>query len=212
MGSRNYIIPSDDMTLTDKTNYRISAIAAGLAKAHGTTIGNISDSEIPGFSKLGTPEQRFAAILNYLKASNFPAAFAVREFQPILDAGTVLDQWNTAALAVVGTAYSALQAIAAPANATNKVLVFYKTGVETAPMPVSRLQFRQGGAAGNIMGIFDLEQIINHQNVEGYFSEPVVVGPAITYAIQVLARIATGVLARVQVGSFVIEPAGQVVA
>jgi hypothetical protein len=62
------------------------------------------------------------------------------------------------------------------------------------------------------MGVFDLEQIINHQNVEGYFSEPVVVGPAITYAIQVLCRIATGVLARMQVGSFVIEPAGQVVA
>ena len=157
MGSRNYIIASDDMTLTDKTNYRLSAIAAGLAKAHGTSIGSISDQEIPGFSKLGTPDQKYAAILNYLRAGNFPAAFACREFQPILDAGTALDQWNTAALAVVGTAYSVLQAIGAPANAANKILVFYRAGVESTPMPVSRLLFRQGGAAGNIMGVFDLE-------------------------------------------------------
>ena len=212
MGSRTYIIPSDDMTLTDKTNYRVSAIAAGIARAHGTNVGSIGDDEIPGFSKLGTSEMRTAAVKNYIMGGNWPKAFDVREFRPVLDAATALDQWNTAALAVVGTAYSCLQAVAAPANPNNRYLVFYKMGCETVPMPIALAIFRKGGATGNILAQFDAEQLINHQNIEGYFSEPVVIDPAITYAVQVVCRIATGLLARVQFGCLVVEPQGQTIA
>ena len=136
----------------------------------------------------------------------------VRSFENILDAGAALDQWNTAALAVVGTAYSVFQAVAAFALANNKVVVFYKVGVETLPFPVSLLTFRKGGAAGNIKAEFDLEQLVNGNTLEGYFSEPVVYDPTDLIAVQVLSRIATGVLARVQLGAWIVEPVGQRIA
>jgi CRISPR/Cas system endoribonuclease Cas6 (RAMP superfamily) len=136
----------------------------------------------------------------------------VREFQPILDAGAALDQWNTAALAVVGNAYSCFQAIAAPVLAANKLAVFYRVQIETVPLPVSRLIFRSGAAAGNILAEFDLEQLACEQVMVGYFSEPVVIDPTTTFAAQVLCRIATGVLARVQLGALIFEPAGSLIA
>ena len=211
MGSRNYIIPSDDMTLTDKTTYRLKAIAALLAGCP-ENIGKIGDDEIPGYGSLNTPAQKFQAVLAFLMSGKWPKGIDVREFQPIADAGTAVDQWNTAALAVLGTAYQVTGNIAAPVLANNKRIVFYKCGVETVPLPVSRLLFRKGGATGNVLGVFDLEQIINHQNIEGYFSEPVIIDVGLTFAVQVLARIATGVLARVQLGALVAEPPGNTVA
>ncbi|MDD3494175.1 MAG: hypothetical protein PHZ19_11845 [Candidatus Thermoplasmatota archaeon] len=171
-----------------------------------------SRDDIPGLSENMPLATRVSTITNFLKTGSIPKSLDIREMQPILDAGTALDQWNTAALAVVGTAYSALQAIAAPVNAANRVVVFWKCGIETAPSPVSRLIFRSGGAAGNILALFDLEQLVNWLVVEGYFSEPVVIDPTQTYAVQVLCRIATGVLGRVQLGAYVFEPAGQTIA
>ena len=136
----------------------------------------------------------------------------VRHAENILDFGTALDQWNTAALAAVGTAYSVFQAIGAPTMANNKLAVLYKIGIETIPVPVSLLTIRSGGATGNIKAEYDLEQIVNGLELEGYVSEPVPFDPTETLAIQVLARIATGVLARIQLGMYVIEPKGQRIA
>lgn len=132
----------------------------------------------------------------------------VRQFYCLLDAGTALEQWNTAALAAVGTAYSVFQAIPAPALAQNKLAVFYKVGIETAPSPIGLLTFRSGGVAGNIKAEFDCEQLVNALETEGYFSMPVPIDPTETFAIQVTARIATGVLARIQLGGYLIEPVG----
>lgn len=136
----------------------------------------------------------------------------VRHAECILDFGAALDQWNTAALAAVGTAYSVFQAIPAPTLANNKLAVFYKVGVETVPFPVSLLTFRSGGAAGNIKAEFDLEQIVNGLETEGYFSEPIPIDPTELFAVQVLARIATGVLCRLQLGCYIFEPKGQRIA
>jgi len=60
--------------------------------------------------------------------------------------------------------------------------------------------------------MFDLEQLVNRLETDGYFSEPVIIDPTATYAVQVTCRVATGVLARVQLGCFVFEPAGTVIA
>jgi hypothetical protein len=136
----------------------------------------------------------------------------VRHAENILDFGTALEQWNTAALAAVGTAYTVFQAIPAPTLANNKVAVFYKIGIQTVPPPVGLLTFRSGGAAGNIKAEFDLEQIANCLTPEGYFSEPIPMDPTETFAVQVIAIIATGVLARVQFGCYIIEPKGQRIA
>lgn len=201
MGSINVIQPIDTATLSDQKEFRLRALAAGLARAAYKKLGSIGDD-------LADREIAY----KYIQAGKWPKSLDCREAQPILDFGCALDQWNTAALAVVGTAYSALQAIAAPALAANKIAVFWKIGLETVPVPVSRITFRSGGAAGNVVGVYDLEQLINHQQLIGYFSEPVVIDPTTTFAVQVLCRIATGVLADVQLGCFIFEPAGTTVA
>lgn len=201
MGSINMLQPIDTLTLSDQKEFRLRALAAGLARASYKKIGSVGDH-------LTDKNVAYKAIVD----GQWPKSLDCREAQPILDFGCALDQWNTAALAVVGTAYSALQAIAAPVLAANRIAVFYKIGIETIPMPISRVTFRSGGAAGNIIGVFDTEQLINHQQWVGFFSEPVVIDPTTTFAVQVLCRIATGLLADVQLGCLIFEPAGTTIA
>lgn len=180
----SFVIPKDELTLTDMKTFRDKAIASGMARA---------------IEK---------------KVSGVPDEMVVRGFSNGLDVPLiVLDQWNTAPLvAPIGTPYSCFQAVAAVGLAANKLAVFYKVGVETVPMPVGALIFRSGGAAGNINAIFDLEQLVNAWTQEGYFSECVVWDPTMLYAAQVITRIATGVFARVQLGGLVFEPKGQTIA
>ncbi len=211
MGSKNYLIPTGSMSLMDQRDYRTKAIAAGLERAADKKIGNITD-EVPGLAGQTDRKLRTQAVLAWLQKGNWPTSLDVREYQPLLDGVTVLDQWLTAALVAVGVAYSALQAVVAPVMAANRLAVFYKIGVETAPCPISRVIFRAGGAAGNIIGIFDVEQLVNRLETDGYFTEPVVIDPSIIYAVQVLARIATGAVAQVQLGALIVEPAGQTIA
>lgn len=212
MSSLNFVLPTGSMTLTDQKEYRQGAIAAGIERAADKGIGNISD-EIPGVANVTNRGTRVQAILSYLLAGHVPPSIDIREMQVLVDIpAIVLDQWNTAALAVVGTAYSVFQAVAAPVLAANRLAVFYKVGIETVPLPVSRLTFRSGGAVGNIIGMFDLEQLVNRLETDGYFSEPVIIDPTATYAVQVTCRVATGAIARVQLGCFVFEPAGTVIA
>lgn len=201
MGSVNLIQPIDNLTLSDQKDYRIKAMAAGLARAAFKKIGSLEAS---------LTSRSAAEVL--IRSGEWPASIDCREAQPVLDFGCALDQWNTAALAVVGTAYSCLQAIAAPALAANKVAVWYKVAIETNPVPVSRIIFRSGGAAGNIIGIYDVEQMVNNQQVIAFLSEPVVIDPTTTFAVQTLCRIATGVLARMQFGCLIFEPAGTTIA
>ncbi len=217
MSSLNYIIPTGSMDEVMQSTYRVKAVAAGIERAAVKDIGAIAD-DIPGYKEarpIGdeTPrDARIRTILAYLLGGNIPPSIDIREFQPILDAGAALDQWNTAALAVVGTAVSVFQAVGAPVLAADALAVFYKIGIETVPLPVSRVIFRSGGAAGNTVGIFDLEQLVNRLETDGFLSEPVVYDPSQTFAVQVLPRIATLVLARVQPGALIFEPAGNVIA
>ena len=211
MSSLNYVIPIGSMDEQMQANYRIKAVAAGIERAAVKDIGSIID-DIPGYREVKNRDKRIATILAYLADGNIPPSIDIREFQNILDAAAALDQWRTAALAVIGTLYSCFQATPAPVLAADALAVFYKVGIETAPLPVSRLVFRSGGAAGNTVGIFDLEQLVNRLETDGFLSEPVVYDPSQTFAIQALCRIATGVFSRVQLGGLLFEPAGNVIA
>lgn len=193
MGNLNYVIPQDEMSVSDRQRYRKEAAIRLVQRALGQSRATQQDLEL-------------------VSAGRAPKSVDIRDFQNILDAGTAVDHWRTAALAAVGTAYSCFQAIGAPTLANNKFAIFYKISVETIPMPVSRVIFRSGGAVGNILGVFDTEPLATQQALAGYMTEPVVVDPTITWAIQVLCRIATGAFARVQIGSLVLEPAGQTIA
>ena len=174
----SFIIPKNELTLTDQANMRKAAFNAGMARS---------------------VEKRVVTNTNELM---------IRGFQQITDVGAALEQWLTAALAVVGTAYSCFQAVPAPVLAVNKLLVFYKVQVETLPFPVSLLTFRTGGVAGSIIAEFDLEQLYELQEPIGYFSEPVVIEPNQTFSVQVTARIVAAA-SRVKFGTFLFEPKGQ---
>jgi hypothetical protein len=117
----SFILPKDELTLAEMRKFRDEAASAGLRRAVRLGIAG-SEQEL-----------------------------CLRQALNIVDFGAALEQWNTAALAVVGTPYSCFQAIAAPTLAANKLAVFYGVAITTAPVPVSRLTFRAGGAAGNIL-------------------------------------------------------------
>ena len=207
MSSRNYIIPVGSMTLTDQKEYRMNAIAAGVERASQKKIGSIAD-EIPGYAQAASREARIQLILNWIKAGNTPQSIDVREPQPTLDFGCTVDDWQTAALAAVNTFYTIFNGVVTPTLNAVRIAVWYGVAVETAGFPVSRLTWRSGGAAGNIIAEFDLEQLINRLESIGFFSEPVVFDPTLPYSGTVRCRIATALLARVQPMGFIFEPAG----
>ena len=173
----SYIIPTDELTITDQRTLRGAAVDAAVLRALK------------------------------LKIATSREELVVRHAQNVADFGSAVESWNTTPLAVVTTNYSIWPAAAGnPTLAVNRLAVFYKCGVETVPSPVSLLSFRVGAAAGTTKAIFDLEQLVNKTEVDGYFSEPVVYDPQQVLNIVVNARIATLVLARVTLGCFIVEP------
>jgi len=207
MSSRTYIIPVGSMTLTDQKDYRINAIAAAIERASQKKIGSISD-EIPGYSQLASRNQRIDQVTSWLKQGNTPASIDVREPQPGLDFACTIDDWQTPAMAAVNTFYTIFNGVVTPTLNAVRIAVWYGVAVETAGFPVSRLTWRSGGAAGNIIAEFDLEQLINRLESIGFFSEPVIFDPTLPYSGTVRCRTATALLARVQPMGFIIEPAG----
>jgi len=216
MASRNYLVMSNDMTLTDKKEYRTKALAAGLERCGLKSIGDIN-ADVPGLQAIpiANKSARVAAIKAYIETGQWPRSIDQRELAPLTDlvVPTALDMWLTAALAVVGTPYSCFQAVAAPQLIVGRLMVCYAVSVESAvvPMPVSRLIFRRGGVAGNIQAQFDMEPMGVRWEVDAFLSEPVVIDPQDVFAIQVICR-AVAAATIVHIHNFLFEGAGQVVA
>lgn len=217
MASRNYLIMSNDMTLTDKKEYRTKALAAGLERCGIKDIGNI-EADVPGLEGIpqASKERRIEAIRNFIITGKWPASIDQRELAPLTDlvVPTALDGWLTAALAAVAAFYSCFQAVAAPQLLQGLLMVCYGVSVDSAavPMPVSRLVFRRGGAVGNIQAQFDMEPMAVRQEVDAFFSEPVVIDPQEIFAIQARCRNATLAAEIVHVHNFLFESAGNVIA
>jgi len=174
--TKAYLIPTDELTLTDQKEYRRKALEMAENMAR----------------------DRIAAQGEYI----------ARPPQLIADFGCVLDQWNTAALAVLGTAYTVFQAVAAPAVGLRQVVVWYKVSVETAPPNASMLLFQEGAGGRTTFGIYNLEELYAKQQTEGYFSEPIVYPPGSVQLITAVCRVVTGAAERLILGGFIIEPAG----
>ena len=217
MSVRNYLINSEDMSLSDKRQFRLNAIAAGLERCGVRGIGDINADvhtvpNIPSNQK----NQRVQAIYNFIVDGNFPRSVDQRELvtgplRTDLAAATALDEMVTAPLAAVGAAYSCFQAVAAPQLLIDRPVVFYGVSIEVVPCPVSYLLFRTGGAAGNVEAMFDLQPQITRLAYDCYFSEPVVYDPQQVFAVQVVARIATAAAARISLHNFLFGPEGQTI-
>jgi len=217
MPSRNYVINVEDLSLTDRKNYKIAALAAGLERCAAKGVGS-PEADIPGLQGIQSAQkaQRVRTIRSYIEAGNWPRSVDVRELAPGPAAvrtdfvvPTVLAQALTAPLAVVNTWYSCFQAVAAPQLLTGKLLVIWGLAVTTVPIPVIYLQFLRGT---NVQAVFDLQTQNARLAFDAYLSEPVVFDPQDTFAVQVLASIATGVAAEVHLHNFLFEKAGDTIA
>lgn len=175
------LISKDDITLTKREAFRQMAIDKGIARAIQMGIAPAEDQ------------------------------LDVRPFFPLLDAIATVDRWLSNAMGAVGLDVSVFNGAVVVVMPATRLVVWYKVAIETTPVPVSELIFRTNAIAGSIMRQFDLEQIINAETMEGYFSNPIIWEPSRTYALQVRTRINTGLGAAVQVGGFVIEPKGNTI-
>ena len=219
MASRNYLIVSEDMTLSDKKDYRLNALAAGLERCGLKSIGDIN-ADVPGLQAvpLDNKPGRVALIKNFIMTGKWPKSIDQRELRPGLT-GTVedlvvppvLNSWLTAPMAAVGAFYSCFQALATPQLLQGKLLVCWGVSVDSAavPLPVSRLQFLKGT---NIQAMFDMEAMMVRDEVDAFLSEPVVFDPTDTFAIQVRCRNATAVAEIVHIHNFLFESSGLVIA
>ena len=216
MASRNYVVLTGDMSLSDRKGYRTRALAAGLERCKNASIGDI-EADIPGLQAIPVANQaaRVAHIAAFIQTGAWPKTIDQRELAPLTDlvVAAAQDSWLTAILAVVGTAYTCLNAVLAPQMGLGRLMVCYGVSIESAvvPMPVSRLTFRRGGVAGNIQAQFDLEPMGVRLEADAFFSEPVVIDPNEIFAIQAMCR-AIAIATRVHVHNFVFEGAGQTIA
>ncbi len=216
MASRNYLVMSNDMTLSDKKEYRLNALAAGLERCGLKGIGDIN-ADVPNLQPipLSNKLSRVKLIHDFIATGQWPRSIDQRELAPLTDfvAAAAQDSWLTVALAVGGVV-SALNALAAYTLLVGKLMVCYGVSVESAivPMPVSRLIFRRGGALGNIIAQFDMEEMGVRWEPDAFFSEAVVMDPQELFAIQVLGRAVSAAGERVHVHNFLFETSGLVVA
>jgi hypothetical protein len=216
MSSRNYLVMSADLTLTNKEKLRMTAVAAGLERCGTKGIGDIK-ADVPALANIpdANKDARVELLRTYIATGQWPRSIDQRELAPLTDfvVAAAQDSWLTVALAVGGVV-SALNAQVAYQLLVGKLMVCYGVSVESpiVPMPVSRLIFRRGGAAGNIQAQFDMEPMGVRQEVDAFFSEPVVIDPQDVFAIQVLGRAIVAAGARVHVHNFLFESAGLVIA
>jgi hypothetical protein len=180
------LLPSDQLTITEKARLRRDAVEGGIERALAK---NVAPSR---------------AELDYRMAQN------------IADFGTVgRERWLTATIAAINTPYSVWTTLAAPAVgltpalAVNKVAVFWGVSVVTAPNPVSLLSFRKGAAAGTTMAVFNLEDLECQLTMEGYFSQPVTYDPQDVLNVVVTSKIALAAQAEVVLNCYIFEPKGQ---
>uniref|UniRef100_A0A6M3M6R3 Uncharacterized protein n=1 Tax=viral metagenome TaxID=1070528 RepID=A0A6M3M6R3_9ZZZZ len=216
MASRNYLINSEDLSLSDKKNYKMAAIAAGIERCAVKNVGS-PNADIPGLQAI--PESKHNDRTNLIRSliatGEWPRSIDMRELAPGPAAvrtdfavPTVLAEALTAPLAVVDTWYSCFQAVAAPQLLVGKLAVFWGVSIETVPIPVSYLEFLRGT---NVQAVFDLQTQNTRLAFNAFFSEPVVFDPQDTFTAQVLCRIVAPA-SRVHLHNFLFEKAGDVIA
>lgn len=217
MSSRNYLVNEEDLTLGEKKAYKIAALAAGLERCGVKGIGDL-EADIPALERIPLADKkgRTSAISSFIASGAWPSSIDQRELvtgplRTDFVVATALDEMVTAALAAVGAAYSCFQAVAAPQLIINRLCVFWGVSINVVPDPVSYLIFRTGGAAGNVVAMFDLQGQDTRLQYDCFFSEPVVYDPQEVFAVQVVAKIATGAAARIHLHNFLFGPAGQTI-
>jgi len=190
----SYVIPAERLSLSQQERLRAGADR---------------QARIRLARKLAIPEAQALDPIN-------PAVICrdedyVTDFIPA-GAGVGLAGWLSMPLAAIAGMYSvfANAAVVAltPQVPNNQAWVFYGVDIllaDAAGENITYLQFGVG-IANNRRAQFTLEGLYGGLSPSGYFSQPVFYDPQETANIQVRARIATGVGARVRLATFIAEP------
>lgn len=217
MASRDYLINSEDLSLTDRKEYKLAALSAGIERCATKSVGS-PNADIPGLEAIPTSKRadRIALIRKFILSGDWPRSIDQRELAPgpalvrtDFAVPTVLAEALTAPLNAVDIWYSCFQAVAAPQLLVGKLLVIYGVTIITVPIPVSYLQFLRGT---NVQAVFDLQTQNGRLAFDAFFSEPVVFDPQDIFAAQVLCSIATTAAANVHLHNFLFEKAGDTIA
>lgn len=218
MASRNYLINTEDLSLTDRKEYKLAALAAGIERCAIKSVGS-PNADIPGLEGIPSAQHanRIALIRRFILSGDWPRSIDQRELAPgpaairtDFVAPTVLPDALTAPLLAVSTWYSCFQAVATPQLLVGKLLVIYGVNITTVPIPVSYLQFLRGT---NVQAAFDLQTQNARLAFDAFFSEPVVFDPQDIFAAQVLSNTpALGAVANVHLHNFLFEKAGDTIA
>ena len=149
----SYIVPVNELTLTDIKAFRSAAIESGIVRALALGLARSRDELI---------------VRAALPLTDFPN-------------GWVIEQYRNPAIAALGWG-SVFDAGAvplfAPVLANSKVAVFYKFADYSVAPTIQALRFRIGGGGATTKGLFYL-QLETGAKLEPdvYFTEPVVYDP-----------------------------------
>jgi hypothetical protein len=195
----SYVIPAEKLSLSQQERLRAGAERmARLRLAHKLAVTEIAalDPKNPAI---------IARDADYV-TDFVPAATAVG-----------LAGWLSMPLVAVAGLYSLfannVPAALVPQVPNNQCWVFYGISVllaDAAGETVTYIQFGVG-LANNRRGQFDTEGLYAGLSTSGYFSQPVVYDPQEYANVQIRARFATGVGARVRLATFIAEPIQQTV-
>lgn len=184
----SYVVPTNELTLSDIKQFKAAAIQAGIARALALGLAR-SDQEL-----------------------------VVRHALPFTDFGNgavgwTIEQYRNPAIAAVGWG-SIFDAGALPANAptlaNTKVAVFYKfADYDTAPT-ITGVRFRIGGTGATTKATF-FQQLETGCKLEPdvYFSEPVVYDPQDVVYIEAYYSLVVGALGEnFAFGCYIVERLG----
>lgn len=182
----SYIVPTNELTLTDIKAYKSAAIQAGIDRAMALGLAR-KDTEL--------------VVRHALPLTDFPN-------------GWVIEQYRNPAIAAAGWGSvfdaGALPAFA-PALANTKVAVFYKVAVYTAGgTNMQGVRFRVGGTGATTKATFFFQLETNAKlEPDVYFSEPVVYDPTDVVYIEAYYNGITGALGEgFAFGCYIVERLG----
>ncbi|MFA5401492.1 MAG: hypothetical protein WC359_13665 [Dehalococcoidia bacterium] len=195
-------------------SYIILAEKAALANQERLRAGAERMARVRLAKKLAVPEAQALDPVN--------PAIIVRDADYVVDfvpAATAvgLTGWLSMPMVAIAGMYSVfannVPAALTPQVPNNQAVVFYGIDVLLADMAGETVTFIQFGvgAANNRRAQFDLEGLYGGQAATGYFSQPVYYDPQEIMNVQIRARVATGVGARVRLATFIAEPIQQTV-
>jgi hypothetical protein len=220
MASRNYLVNTEDLSLTDRKEYKLAALAAGIERCAIKNVGS-PNADIPELEAIPSAEYtaRIAHIRKYILTGAWPRSIDQRELATgpaairtdfTAATATAAAEGLTAPLILANAWYSCFQAVVAPQLLVGKLLVIYGVCVTTVPIPVCYLQFLRGT---NVQAVFDLQTQEARLAFDAFFSEPVVFDPQDVFAAQVLSNaVPLGAAAQVHLHNFLFEKAGDTIA